>query len=340
MSRALFNRHPGIRRRLAREFVCVHAGTDALQWADTAAARWFKEMADQTIRAYGLEAHFEKYQTYQGFYVCSPDGAPYGLALSWEAEEMERVLDAAIEAHRGHRMGASDISQADLMEADPPTTDPSVSVVRVFCRCTPLPDGAPEVNRSVGRDHMWVFPEEVRQILGSTGEPGANVPLPSTLVARLVRYQLLDNVRGMADFFSASEVTQADFSATFLGVDGSRRRYSLQGDFAAEKDFPGDENYRGKLGVEGRLVGEFDIDVDAAKVVRFRAWAEGEAWGANSNTWGQLPGRFPLVIAIVEADDLLTRTLPPVWAPYVDCTPDDGECDDYRTPTLSIHSSE
>ncbi|MEK7330587.1 MAG: hypothetical protein AAB113_07275, partial [Candidatus Eisenbacteria bacterium] len=37
------------------------------------------------------------------------------------------MLDAAIEAHRGHRMGASDISQADLMEADPPTTDPFVS---------------------------------------------------------------------------------------------------------------------------------------------------------------------------------------------------------------------
>lgn len=329
------NRHPEIRRRLAQDFVCVHAGTDALQWSDTAASRWFKEMADRLIHQYGLEATFEKYQTYQGFYVCSPDGAPYGVALSWEPEEMDRVLDAAVTAHRGRRVDTLDVSEADLSEADPPNTDPSVSVVRVFCRCAPLPEGAAEVNRSVGRDHMWIFSEEVRAILDGTGEAGADVPLPPTLVARLVRYQLLDNVRGMADFFSASEVQKADFSATFLRAKGQRRTYSLQGDFAAEKDFPGDENYRGKLGVEGRLLGEFDIDIDAMKVVRLRALAQGEAWGANSNTWGQLPGRFPLVIALVDADDHLAQTLPPVWAAWADCTPDDGECDDYRTPNLA-----
>jgi len=85
------------------------------------------------------------------------------------------------------------------------------------------------------------------------------------------------------------------------------------------------ENYKGPIGVEGHIDGEIDVLIEAKRVLRFRAYAEGQAWGANSNTWHQPPGRFPLVIAIIEADDRVSRVLGPVWAGY-------GA--DYRTPEL------
>lgn len=52
------------------------------------------------------------------------------------------------------------------------------------------------------------------------------------------------------------------------------------------------------------------------RIVRFRARVDAKAWGANTNTWHQPPGRFPLVIAMVEANDAIARAVSPVWRAY------------------------
>ncbi len=70
---------------------------------------------------------------------------------------------------------------------------------------------------------------------------------------------------------------------------------------------------------------------------RVPAIAEREAWGANSTTWGQTAGRYPLIIAMIEARDALTRSVPPVWAVYHGCSaPSDP--DGYLRPSLSLSS--
>ena len=69
------------------------------------------------------------------------------------------------------------------------------------------------------------------------------------------------------------------------------------------------------------------IEASAARVTYFRAYAEARAWGASRFTQGAPPGRFPVVIAMIEADDSIARAVPPQGI---------SEGDDYRSPRLAL----
>jgi hypothetical protein len=209
-------------------------------------------------------------------------------------------------------------------------------VQSIFSRCLPVPPGAHFLNNGVGRDHMWLFANEVRQIIAATDRSRTLQPMNRSLVARMTRFQLLDNVRGMADCFRADEVRRADFEMHVVREQGHVRTIAFMGAFAATKDFPGDENYVGEIGVEGAIEGEFDIDLATATIDRFRAYAEATAWGANANSWHQPDGRFPLVIGMVEAQDELAGMVPPMWYDVSEQYYEFLTHDDYINPMLAL----
>ncbi|HVL39092.1 MAG TPA: hypothetical protein VM328_06845, partial [Fimbriimonadaceae bacterium] len=65
-------------------------------------------------------------------------------------------------------------------------------------------------------------------------------------------------------------------------------------------------------GLEGRLDGE--IQVHAGRLRRFRGFFQGKAWGQGTYTPGAPAGKFPLVIAMVETADPLSRIVGPQGA--------------------------
>ena len=70
---------------------------------------------------------------------------------------------------------------------------------------------------------------------------------------------------------------------------------------------------RVEQGYAGRISGEIDLDTSAGKVRRFRAFSDGKAFGEGTFTPYPPPGRFHLLVGMVEAaeDDRIAHTVPP-----------------------------
>jgi hypothetical protein len=291
---------PKVAAKLKAEFVTTGTGVETLASLNPSVIGWFGTMAAAAFKKAGLEKYLEQYKTVQGMYVAGPDGTPYALLQSDTPDGVLKELDAALAAYRASPPPPVEIPDAAIRAGAPAGPPRSVSVIRLYYRCTPMPKGADPINASIGRDHLWIFPDEVRELVKTTA-------LPRRVAARLVRFHLVDNVRGLADSWNADDVQRADFAVQLVGP----KTYALSGQFAAGNQYPGDLNYKGPRGVEGKLQAEFVVEGD--RIVRFRGVVEATAWGAGTNTWGQPKGRFPLVIAMIETDDPVSRAVGPVW---------------------------
>jgi hypothetical protein len=245
--------------------------------------------------------------TTQGFYAFNAAGTTYGAMNN---RSVERVLNLIAEAKREFEADPPeriDLGDGPIAPVRPRPPDGG-SIARLYSRIDPFPEGAPSQNRFIGRDHLWIAREEVESL--------ARGDFPRTLAARLVRFQLFDNVRGEPDPWSPDQVRLADFSAR-AERRGDEVFVTVEGRFKMER--PRSEEGRGGLpdtGYEGTLTGETRIDPRDARILEMRWLAEGEAWGRGRYTGRPPEGRFPLKIAIVEADDDIARRIPPqglIW---------------------------
>lgn len=242
--------------------------------------------------------------TTQGFYTAPPDGPGYGWVNTHDPARLHALLDAAQEKFRQEAPQSAPQTADDASAPFTKPPDPTTSVIRVFSRIRPLPAGAHVLNTSVGRDHLWIYQDEVRQMLAASNDSETPFPLPPSLAARLTRFHLIDNVRGEPDMWQAGDVKQADFSLRRVADTNTIRTFALTGAFAQE--LPG-----GERGQHGTVEGEFTASKESATITRFRAYSEGEAWGASTFTQHAPAGRFPLVMAMVETEDAVSRIVPP-----------------------------
>jgi hypothetical protein len=242
--------------------------------------------------------------TAQGFYVVGADGSGYGFNNNRDPQRVDRFMSRGIEQFREHPPANTDVPESIRTAPFSRAPDPSTSVIRVFSRIRPLPPGADVLNAGVGRDHLWILAGEVREILSAGNKVGRAFAMPSTLVARLVRFHLVDNVRGEPDMWAPDEVGKAAFTAWLTEKTPTTGTFTFSGTFAQQ-------TADGRRGGEGKIEGVFDVDPRTAKIVRFRAYSEGEAWGAGHFTGNAPQGRFPLVIAMVEAADSVAKAVPP-----------------------------
>lgn len=286
---------------LKTRFVPAVGNTHELQNQKSRASEWFLATASR------VNPRIAQRVTAQGFYVAAADGSAYGFNNN---RDPERVLDFL---QRGLRQFAEtppkkvEITAAEIEAAFCKKPDPTLSVLRIFSRIKPLPAGADALNLGVGRDHVWVYPEDVRAI---GAERRAEFSMPAAMAARLARYHLVDNVRGEPAFWTPGEVKLASFLVrrqkdgfTFTG------RYSMQTEDGAR-------------GLEGKMDGTFRVKTE--KLEGFRAYGEALAWGSGPYTPRPPAGKFPLKFALVQASDATAQTVPPQAAAY-----GDGE---YRRP--------
>src|SRR5437870_2693347 len=180
MDRASTFSDSGIIRRLQSEFIPVAGNCDELQEGlaqrAPAASGWFMRMADQT------EWRKQEGNTVQGFYIAGADGTAYGWLNDRDVPEVNTFMDRALAKFRARPPKAAEIPAAERGAASGVTPDASTSIVRVFTRIRPLPEGADSLNAGVGRDHLWIYRDEVRQLLAAgTGD----FDLPRALMARI-----------------------------------------------------------------------------------------------------------------------------------------------------------
>lgn len=298
MSRVLLNNRT-LANKISRDFIPFAGSIERLQpsrygGAETATSRWFQKKAKLAFAEFAPAGWWENFKTYQGFYVMAPNGKSYSYQVVWELTPSEVVteLERALTAY-----AASPPSKVSIPKADPsskPLRPPKgASILRVFSRIRPVPANSHESNKGIGRDHMWITRREVKAMLGSK-------TLPDTVVARLIRFQLVDNVRNVSPAFDDKDVKKANF------------RSKLRGDILV---FEGEFVCQGKttegkpFGMSGTVEGQFQLDSTTKKITRCRAFAKTTAHGESTPEAPSKP--YSMVFAIVDAYDSVGFSVPP-----------------------------
>lgn len=243
-------------------------------------------------------------QSVQGIYTMAANGTAYGFLNERVPDDVVRLMDDALSQFRQFPPPRVELSKVEPVGILSKSPDPAnTNVIRVFTRVRPIPLGANRLNQSLGRDHMWLFGSDLRAVLvgGASGNPFS---MPASMKQRLVRFHLLDNVRGDPDVWEANEVRKADIRITPLGKRGETMVYTLSGNFAMR-------TASSARGFEGSIEGEFAIAVATARLHSFTALAEGTAWGDSKFTAHAPAGKYPLKIAMVHTDDAYAKTVPP-----------------------------
>jgi hypothetical protein len=282
-------------KRLQADFIPVTGNTHDLQNQRWKASEWFMSLARVA------NPRVNEGQTSQGFYIAGPDAATYGFNNNRDPERVLAFIDQGLKAHREKPPTKVQVTEDEIAAAFFRKPPEPATTVRVFSRIRPLPADADRLNHTVGRDHMWIYKSDVQQIIGKTGR----FPMPERLQNRIVRYHLVDNVRGEPDFWKAEEVREANFQMWPKGG-GS---YAFAGTYAMATP----NNTRG---LAGKLEGELKVDAATMLVTNFKAFGESSAWGAGTYTPRPPEGRFPVLFAFVDVDDQYSRVTPPQAALY------------------------
>lgn len=243
-------------------------------------------------------------QSVQGFYILAADGTAYQFENVRSAKVVLTMLNEAEVAFKANRPPKVDIPESSFVSVFSKSTEPkNTSVVRVFTRVRPVPLSANSLNKSLGRDHLWIVGNDI-DALAAAGAPGNPFEMPRDLKMRLVRYNLIDNVRGQPDLWEASQVKKADFTVTPVGRSGDSMVYKFTGAFALG-------SADSKRGLEGRITGEIETNPAKRTLTWFRAIADATAWGDSKFTAHAPTGKFPLVIGMMNVDDGLSKTVVP-----------------------------
>ena len=270
-------------------------------------------MAKTALEQFAPPTWWEQFQSYQGLYVVGADGTCYDYQVVWKLppENYLGILDLALAKFVAKGPKPVEIADSSVKEAAPAAPDPSTSVLRVFSRIRPVPKGCDKSNEGIGRDHMWIFEDEVRELVQAAEQADEKpFPLPNRIAYRLVRFHLLDTTRNVSPTFSEQDIAGADFTVRRVS---DSQRFVFQGvyDSTAESEEGGKQ-----FGIAGWLQGKFEVDTRRDKIDRFRAYGEATASGANNA--GAPEDDYSVVFAIVEAYDDISKVVPPL---YYDISP-------------------
>ncbi len=285
-------------RRLQEEY--IPAVGEHLALTRGPLARWWAETVRQANPGY-------RGGSTQGYYVLAADGA--GLAWDNYLPRLPEFLERGLATFR--RAGAVDRDPPRELRSTPsPEAPEGASVLRLYTRLHPPPAGAGPMYRLLGRDYMWVLAEEVAAILSASERESGAFAAPESLAARLVLFHMVDNTRGSVWAWSPSSVRSARLSLRRLRDRGALRTFSVTGSYRKQDSHPPQWTDRGQ---EGSLEGELEIDTRARKIVRMRVLADSTAWSdaTYDRNFPPPPGRYPILTAIVDAQDDLARRVAP-----------------------------
>jgi hypothetical protein len=303
--RALVFSDPTVVHLLKTRFVPYAGDQWYLHRRQDAQGQFFWKVAQQ-----GHNRSLPEDSTRQGIYAAGPDGTLLGSINSWSAEKTVAMLHTAIE--RWQQQPRSGLTEVAASAADPEyTRQPPAGglILNVFSRIPlkPTEGEAWTLNQGHGRDHMWLTREEWRSLLPSDWRAGMRYPVPRAVTQRLLRFHLVDNVRGEPPMWRPEEIRQADL---WLRVEETATgRLRLEGTARMNSEAP--DRAAASRGYEARLQGYLAYDRKADRFARFDLLAWGEAWGEGPYTGGAPKGHFPLLIAASVAGAAPADRVPP-----------------------------
>lgn len=269
---------------------------------------WFLDTAEK------VHPGVTKGVTGQGFYVVGADGQAYKFSMHGrQRDEFMKLLDEGLAAYRKSPPAAKHepLTSPRSWSRERPA---GTTVVRSISRILPLPENAPEKNRSIGRDHFWIFPADIAAI--QSAEP-QEFPMPKEMAMRLARFHLLDNVRGEPNRWRYNnirtlEITMKRVQPGQYTFSGLFKMTNMEGQGGSEKGIAGM--------IEGYLKLNGQSGIMKKPGVVFTAFAQGHAWGDHANTNGAPTGKYPIKMAFQTVDDEIGLAVPPqqsyFWKEY------------------------
>ena len=245
---------------------------------------WFLPIATK------VKPDIAKGQTAQGRYVFAADGTAYGFNNNRSVERVHQLMDKSLTMFRANPPAKVGVSKEELLAKFVPESPAGTAVVRLFTRIRPAPLGSDSSNENVARDHLWILPAEAAEL--SKGN------ISDSLKLRILRFALVDNVRGEPDHWRVQEIKRADFKA-----EKKPGQLEIRCNFRMET---GDS----KRGFEGALEAAADFD-SAGQMTKFLAYAEGQAWGRSTYTPNEPKGRSPLAVGFRLVEDETAKAVAP-----------------------------
>lgn len=298
---------------LAARFVPVADEVGRLQRGKDAECRLFQEFAEQGHYA----GRTQPSNTRQGIYAVTPGGRFLASVNTTRANAMVRMLEQALARwqellpeERGlSAERARDIAAIRRWEDSYPEDG---LVLRVHSR--DLPDAKPTRRwhrDASNRDYAWFREGEARQLFAAEVKVGAEHQVPRPLVERIVRFHLVDNVRGQTSAVRKEHLRRAELASEVTAVDGARVTIELRG--RSRSDHKGRwpvRNFRDRdrppeveIGVETALLGRAVYDLDAQRFTTFEMVALGTRWGGTQfNSRGEDLEPSPIGFSLTLAD--------------------------------------
>jgi hypothetical protein len=232
--------------------------------------------------------------TRQGIYVCSPSGQLLCSVNTLDVDAVCQTLQAGLKAWDELPADARRLSPDFQVRHDPRWEDqlPRGGLILESTNRDlahpPAPSAEP-VNRW-NLDHVWFSPAEMRQWLPTDLTVGSLQPLPEKLLERLVRFHLVDNVRGQTLPFARPDLAGSEILVQVADRTGSTVHLRIRGsttaasgsdwdmsgsDWKPEPDHP--------RGIATQVLGRATYDTTASQFTQFELIALGYRWGFSEN---------------------------------------------------------
>ncbi len=230
--------------------------------------------------------------TRQGIYAFAPSGAFLASINSNDRAAVEGMIDRALaewaKMPARDRYLSTDPAQAVGSVQRPEDSYPEGGLVlRVVSRDLPEAKPAGDWRKHAWNlDFAWFRKEEAETLVPERPAKGARLSWPRLLAERLVRFHLVDNVRGQTSAYPEGSVERAELTAEVEKIAAGRVTLRLRGETRA---------VQGNRGVEARLLGTAEWDSKAARFTAFELVAIGTRWGRTAyNFREEDEGRSPI----------------------------------------------
>lgn len=262
-----------------------------LQTGTDAECRLFQKFAEQ--------GHYggitRPSNTRQGTYAVTPSGVFLASINSNRPAEVAAMLRRALEKWktlpREERLSAENLpaQNADLSRDE--RFYPSEGLVlQVYSRDLPREaEASGWRGQAWNNDFAWFRKAEARAFLPERVAPGEKRAVPESLVRRLARLNLVDNVRGQTGPFADRDVETATLTATVEKVEADVATVKYEGQTRASAEGVWSvAGYRDmnnptpqKRGIETKLLGRAQYDLKRERFAAFEMIALGMRWGGT-----------------------------------------------------------
>jgi hypothetical protein len=262
-----------------------------LQTGTDAECRLFQKFAEQ--------GHYggitQPSNTRQGTYAVTPGGGFLASINSNRPEDVAAMLRRALEKWktlpREERAKAEPLAAQDTGLSRAERFYPKDGLVlQVYSRDLPRETGASDWRgQSWNNDFAWFTKAEARQFLPETITDGAKHTVPESLARRLVRLNMVDNVRGQTQPYREQDVQRAAVTVTVESVAENKVTLKLEGETQARTEgIWSVAGYRDmnnptpqKRGIETKALGKATYDLKQERFVAFEMVALGARWGGT-----------------------------------------------------------